>query len=93
LKGRIKSAGHSTSSHPIGWPPKRVSIIVPSDSTLVTDLTVLPIAPSDHFPILSYLKLMITPRQPVYIRSIRHVNTIDIDAFIHDLIEYWMNLS
>ena len=39
-------------------------VIVPSDSTLVTDLTVLPVAPSDHFPILSYLKLMTTPCTP-----------------------------
>jgi len=60
--------------------------IVPSDSILVTDLTVLPVAPSDHFPILSYLKLMTMPHQPV-LRSIRHVNTIDIDAFVHDLID------
>jgi len=37
-------------------------VIVPSDSTPVTDLTVLPVVPSDHFPILLYLKLMTTPR-------------------------------
>jgi len=29
---------------------------------------------------------MTTPRQPI-LRTIRHVNTIDIDAFIHDLID------
>ena len=41
-------------------------VIVPSDSTLVTDLTVLPVAPSDYFPILSYLKPITTSRQRQY---------------------------
>src|SRR5208282_6129294 len=59
-------------------------VIIPADSDLVTDLSVLPVSPSDHFPILSYLKLVNIPRTPVT-RFKRHINTINIDAFLCDL--------
>ena len=58
----------------------------PTIPYLVTDLSVLPVSPSDHFLILSYLKLVNLPRQPVT-RSTRHINTINIDTCLYDIAE------
>src|SRR5208282_4858841 len=60
-------------------------VITLSDSSICHNVSVLPVAPSDHFPVLSILDLpTITPRPPVN-RASRRIRSINIESFIHDL--------
>jgi len=60
-------------------------VITSSDSPICHNVSVLPIAPSDHFPVISILDLPTIPPRPPVTTASRRIRSINIERFIHDL--------
>ena len=60
-------------------------VIVPSDSPVCHNVSVLPVSPSDHFPVFTCVDLPTTLPPPPVMHSVRRIRSINIERFTHDL--------
>ena len=60
-------------------------VITSSDPPICHSVSVLPVAPSDHFPVISILNLPTPLPRPLATHGIRRTKSINIELFIQDL--------
>jgi exonuclease III len=75
----------------VSFPTHRLShtldlVITPTDSILCPVVSLCPISPSDHFPILYTLNIARPPSPPVSNHLTRAIHSINIGRFIRDII-------
>ena len=61
-------------------------VIVPRDSHMSPTVSVIPVSPSDHLPVLSHIRISSKPHiSPPVTQTYRRIRSIDLDAFTADL--------
>jgi len=60
-------------------------VIVSSDSLVTHNVSVLPVSPSDHFPVFTTFDMPTISPPPPVMHSVRHIKSINREDFNHDL--------